>query len=367
MRAVTATFFRPDCLHFRGDVPCKPHKSHGYHCDSCPAYVRTGKRILIIKLGAMGDVIRTTPLVSRYSELYPDARFTWVTLYPDILPKDRIHEVLPLGVETVLYVSNSDWDIAINLDKEKAACALLKMVSAREKYGYILRDGVAQPVNDLAHHKFRTGLFDDDSRRNTQSYCSEIFGICGLEYRGESYLLDRQAWQGYDWDIPRDKPVIGLNTGCGDRWPTRLWSVERWVELVQRCASAGLHPLLLGGASEHERNLAIQARSGASYPGHYPLAQFISLLDQCDLLVTQVTMSLHLGLGLGKKIVLMNNIFNPHEFDLFGRGTIVMPPRSCDCYYRGQCIHGTSCMESLGAETVFDCVMVLLTTVQPTD
>ena len=54
--------FNPDCLHFKGHIPCKPHKQHGYHCADCPSYEKATKRILIIKLGAIGDVIRTTIL-----------------------------------------------------------------------------------------------------------------------------------------------------------------------------------------------------------------------------------------------------------------------------------------------------------------
>ena len=36
-----------------------------------------------------------------------------------------------------------------------------------------------------------------------------------------------------------------------------------------------------------------------------------------DLVVTAVTMAMHIALGLGKKLVLFNNIFNPHEFELY--------------------------------------------------
>lgn len=346
--------FKADCLHFLGHIPCKPHKEQGFHCENCTAYTPIEKKILIIKLGAMGDVIRTTPLITRYKKLYPHAKFTWITLFPDILPKGEIHEVYKLGVEANLYVTNTEWDIAINLDKEKEASALLKMVSAKEKYGFILKDGATQPVNDLAQHKFDTGLFDDVSKANTKNYCTEIFEICGLEYAGEPYLLDNHADKGFVWDLDRSKPIVGLNTGCGDRWTTRLWSIENWVELAKMIEKSGFTPLLLGGSQEHDRNLAIQKGSGACYLGNYPLQQFINLIDQCDLVVTQVTMGMHLTLGLGKKIVLMNNIFNAHEFDLFGKGAIVQPPKACKCFYRGSCIDGDSCMETLKPNVVLD-------------
>ncbi len=54
-----------DCRFFKGDVPCRPHKTKGVHCENCPDYDATEKNILVIKLAAIGDVIRTTPLLHR--------------------------------------------------------------------------------------------------------------------------------------------------------------------------------------------------------------------------------------------------------------------------------------------------------------
>lgn len=352
--------YKADCLHFLGHIPCKPHKEQGFHCADCPAYTPIEKRILIIKLGAIGDVIRTTPLVTRYKKLYPGAKFTWITLSPDILPKGQIHEILKLNTESVLYVQNTEWDIAINLDKEKEASALLATVQAKEKYGFVLKNGATQPVNALAEHKFLTGLFDDLSKANSKNYCTEIFELCGMEYDGEAYLLDNHADKGYVWNLDRSKPIIGFNTGCGDRWTTRLWSIDKWVELAKSVMAKGYQVLLLGGAQEHERNLEIQKRSNATYLGHFSLGQFINLIDQCDLVVTQVTMGMHLTLGLQKKIVLINNIFNSHEFDLFGKGKIIQPPKPCKCYYRGSCVDGLSCMETLSPESVEEAVLEVL-------
>jgi heptosyltransferase-2 len=67
-------------------------------------------------------------------------------------------------------------------------------------------------------------------------------------------------------------------------------------------------------------------------------------------------MGMHITLALGKKIVLMNNIFNPHEFDLFGKGEIVAPNKECKCFYRGSCLDGTSCMEELPAQKIAQAV-----------
>jgi heptosyltransferase-2 len=350
-------FYHSDCLYFRGDLPCKPHKENGYHCNNCQAYKKISKRILIIKLGAIGDVIRTTPLVGTYKSMFPDCKITWLTHTPAILPAGKIDEILKFDYASALYLENAEFDIAINLDKEKEASALLLKVKANEKYGYILKDNVSQPVNTLAHHKYHTGLFDDVSKANTLNYCQEIYAMCNLEYKGEPYQLDNHADKGYTWNqIDTSKKIVGLNTGCGDRWTTRLWPLQYFADLATQLLQKGYEVLLLGGEQEDARNKEIARLSGAKYLGFFPLPQFINLIDQCDLIVTQVTMGMHLTLGLQKKIVLMNNIFNPHEFDLFGKGRIVMPDKECVCFYRGQCKLGESCMKDLPVDKVLHTV-----------
>ena len=350
--------FKTDCLYYKGHIPCKPHKEFGYHCADCPSYKNISKRILIIKLGAIGDVIRTTPLVVKFKKMYPDCKITWLTWTPEILPSSQIDEILKWDMNSVMYVQNSSWDIAINLDKEKEAGALLKTVEATHKYGFVLKYNEIRPLNDHAVHKFLTGIFDDVSKANTKSYLQEIFEICNMQHVDEPYLMDTHDDKNYTWNLPKNKKIIGLNTGCGGRWTTRLWSIDKWVELISilKKQNPEAEILLLGGEAEDARNKEIQQRSGATYLGYFSLSQFINLVNQCELVVTQVTMGMHITLALGKKIILMNNIFNPHEFDLFGKGEIVMPDKECKCFYRGSCVDGTSCMEQLPAQKIADAV-----------
>jgi len=201
-------------------------------------------------------------------------------------------------------------------------------------------------------------MFDDVSKANTKSYLQEIFEICGLEHHGEPYLMDTHDDKGYTWNLPKGQRIIGMNTGCGGRWTTRLWSIDKWVELVALVQKQ--HPdavvLLLGGEAEDARNKEIQKRSGALYLGYFSLYEFINLVNHCEMVITQVTMGMHITLALGKKIILMNNIFNPHEFDLFGKGEIVSPDKACKCFYRGSCVDGVSCMEQLPAVKVAEAI-----------
>lgn len=342
---------KSDCLHYKGDIPCLPHKRLGYHCLDCTEYKKISKKVLIIKLGAIGDVIRTTPLLRKIREEFPNAQITWLTYYSDILSKKWINRILPVTHENLELIKNVEYDWLINLDKDSLAITLADQIAAKKKSGFTIDEfGHAKPISSKAEeHKWLTGLFDDLNKENTKHYVKEIFEICGYDFNDEEYILEAEP-SGQNWNIDKSKKVIGLNTGCGGRWISRLWKIEYWTKLAKDLLSDGYEVVLLGGEQEDERNKHIQKESGAKYFGYYSLPIFMDLLKQCETIVTAVTMAMHLAVGLRKNLILFNNIFNKNEFYLYNRGEILEPDFDCDCYYAPVCPN--DCMQYLYPETV---------------
>jgi ADP-heptose:LPS heptosyltransferase len=342
-----------DCSHFKGDIPCKYHKQEGVHCEDCKYYEPKNNIILIIKLGAVGDVIRTTALLHKIRKEHPDSLIWWLTETPEVLPK-AIDKIYPFDLKSILTLKATHFTKLINLDKDPHACGLTNELSSDQKFGFILKNGKPAPVNSLAEHKFITGLFDDISRENTKNYLQEIFEICGWKFNGEQYILDCD--DSIKWNIPNDnKKIIGLNTGCGGRWTSRLWAENNWSELIKGLQKAGFFPILLGGEQEDEKNKRLAKATGAYYPGHFTFREFISLMNQCDIIVSAVTMAMHIAIGLKKPLILMNNIFNKNEFELYGRGAIIEPDKPCKCYFSPTCKNKQYfCMDHLPPKKILD-------------
>ena len=347
-----------DCRFFRGDVPCKPHKQFGVHCvdqngNTCSYYDKIENEILIIKLGATGDVIRTTPILHPLKNKYPKSKIYWLTLSPVVVP-NLVDVVLYYKFESIEYLKSKRFDLVINLDKDVDACALAAQLEAGDKKGFILREGVQYPANKDAHHKYLTGVFDDYSKQNTKNYMEEMFEILGFNYNGEKYILPDFESLSLKWDLNKNKKIIGLNTGCGGRWTSRLWKDEFWILLAKKLLADNYEVVFLGGEQENEGNKLFAEKSGAKYLGYFSLDKFINLVAQCDLVVTAVTMAMHITLGLNKKIVLFNNIFNKHEFELFGLGEIVEPGKECKCFYKPTCSNTEyRCMDYISVDDVF--------------
>ena len=357
---ITISDLKFDCKHFKGGIPCKPNKLRGKTCLDCDEYQAIKTRILIIKLGALGDVIRTTPLLTKFREEYPNSHISWITLSPDILPKSEIDAIYKFGFESTYILRNQKFDIAINLDKEFEACALLRDVTAQNKMGYILDDDHIGIANKNAEHKLITGLFDQYSKENTKNYLIEIFELCGFEFNGEEYLLDIDSTYSVKWEslksLAQGKKIIGLNTGCGKRWLTRLWPEEYWIELIQKLQQEGYYPIVLGGPDEDEQNLKYYHATGAYYPGLHSLQEFIAIASKCDVIVSAVSMMMHIAIGVKRPLVLFNNIFNKHEFLLYNRGTIIEPTSGCDCYYGNSCTRSKHCMSDLPVSNVLNAI-----------
>lgn len=352
---------RDDCLHFNGYKPCRPHKETGVHCEECAQHRPIGFRVLILKVGLAGEVLRCMPLLRRLRALQPQAEITWVTAFPDFVPASFVDRVLKHSWETSLRLLAEDFDLLLSLDKDFEVCALAGRINAREKRGFGLnRTGRIVPLDARAETKWATGVLDDRMKANTKHYVQEMFEVCGWEWAGETYLLE---------DVPRafaktaGPPLIGLNTGASDVWRTRLWPDEHWAELIRQLQAQGLRTVLLGGPAEDVRNRDLAARTGARYEGVRPVKEFCSLVDTTDLVVTAVTMALHVAIALGKPVVLFNNIFNGHEFHLYGRGTRLEPGLPCQgCYkprFDARC-PVSNCMALIAPERVLAAVQAWL-------
>lgn len=68
----------PACKRFSGYKPCFP--DHNCWEDGCKDYIPVGKKILIINLDAMGDVLMTTAQLPSIKRKYPESTIYWITL-----------------------------------------------------------------------------------------------------------------------------------------------------------------------------------------------------------------------------------------------------------------------------------------------
>src|SRR3989344_3017595 len=109
--------------------------------------------ILIIKLGAMGDVLRMTSILKPLKEKYESSRVTWVTKKG---PKELL-ENNPF-VDAIVLMSDAqkgalkgkEFDLVLSFDDEEEACGLASAVSSKKITGAYLKGGKCLYTDDAS-------------------------------------------------------------------------------------------------------------------------------------------------------------------------------------------------------------------------
>lgn len=335
-----------------------------------------GKRILIVKLAAIGDVLRTTPLLSGLKRAYPHSHITWVVdqeAHPLLQNTPLIDRLLPFAFPSLLPLEVENFDLIIGLEKEPRGAALVSKCRGQEKKGFGLGpEGNVRPLNPASDYAFFLGLSDElKFFQNKKTYPELIFEVAELDYRKDEYLLGLRpediAWAeklAGRLGLKKGGKIIGLNTGAGDVFANKAWTREGYIQLIKRLKrEPRTRLLLLGGPKEKERNSQIlrQAGEAASDTGcENTLGQFAALINLCDLVVTGDTTALHIAIALKKKVVALFGPTCAEEIELYGRGEKIISSLPCAPCYRRSCQVSPNCMQNIKAEEVMEKIRALL-------
>jgi heptosyltransferase-2 len=362
-----------DCRYFLGYKPCPFRRE----CEECPHYALFGKRILIIKLAAMGDVLRTTPLLRGLRTKNPVCHITWLT-EPNVVPIlqgiSEIDRLLPCTADTVLQMEMEAFDELYCFDKEVRATALAMKVRADRKVGFGMSPfGNVICLNEESEYAYELGINDSlKFRTNSKTYPELVFECAGLPYSGpREYILPdlaREIEQAKKWllsqGVQAEDLKVGLNTGAGEVFATKKWTEEGYVQLADRLVKElGAQVLLLGGPGEVERNHRIAAAT--QHPvlntgNANPIREFAGIVGNCDLVVTGDTLAMHLAIGLKIPVLVILGPTCHQEIELYGRGAKIVSGFECSPCYRSICPRDLTCMEGISVSSVFDSAAELL-------
>ena len=366
---------KPDCKFFPGDKPCKHHKQEGIVCSDCSHYSPKGTMILIVKLDAIGDVLRTTSVLHALKNKYPDSYITWLTKSnaSGIFKNNGfVDEVLRYeDAHTAAVLSRVHYDVVINLDPSPVSSSRASLAKGAEKIGFgINSKGNVFPFNKEAEEWFEMGAFDHLKAMNKKTYQQVIHEICSLPYSKDEIILNLTDEESlfaktfYDANkLSKYKKIIGINAGASSRWQFKKWRFEGYVELMKalykkyNCAF-----LLFGGKNEEALNAELAAACSHVYDtgSENTLRQFASYVDLCDVLVTGDTLALHVAAALKVPAVCIFGPTSNAEIEDYGIIRKVFPDMDCLVCYKNTCDFKPNCMELVSADMVLNEVTTLL-------
>ncbi|HXE91907.1 MAG TPA: glycosyltransferase family 9 protein [Terriglobales bacterium] len=311
------------------------------------------ERILIVRLGAMGDVIHGLPAAAALRRAFPAATIGWVVEprwqellcaagTPRIGPRspsrplvDALH-VLDTRALRKTPASPSTWkaartelsevraaryEIALDLQGLMKSALVAKLSGARRRIGF------AQP-KERAAAVFYTRSLEARGTHVVERYLSLVATLTGgtLGSPPPAELPrdpESQTWCEGLLNIRGISGFALLNPGAG--WGAKLWPAERYGEVARALAQAGLYSLVNAGPGEEElAQKVVTASRGTAQIVSPALGQLIALTRRARLFVGGDSGPLHLAAALGVPVVALFGPTDPARNGPFGTRSEVL-------------------------------------------
>jgi heptosyltransferase-2 len=344
-------------------MPCTFHKKDGRLCDGCTDYDPIKTRILVIKLAAVGDVLRTTSILPPLKQKYPGSEITWVTkasAAPLLKGNTFVDRLLLVEENYVAFLKHEQFDVGICLDADPLSATIHSLAECATRFGFVTdKAGKVTTVNEAALEWWHMGVNDDLKKKNRKTYQQIMYEICGLPlptHPPQLTMSDETLTFGRDFlkrnGVNSSGKVIGINTGGGGRWQYKKWTFEGYIGFIELLNKSHPHAklLLFGGPEEVDLNRRILAAVGNKVIDggcNNSLMEFSSLINTVDLLLTSDSLAMHMGVALGKATVVLVGPTSPWELDVFGNGDIIHSDIECLVCYLSRCDKVVTCMNTL--------------------
>ena len=354
------------CRYYRASRPCIFNKADGSECPSCSHVSVFRERILIIKLDAIGDVLRSASLLPAIIAAHDAPYVAWMTK-PESVElvgmMQSVDEVIELSHAGLARITAGGWTRVYSLSNDMTSASLATITpAAQPPVGYYLIDGAITPSNDAARHWLEMAAFDRLKRANTHSYQAHMLAILGTDRTSIPRPALRISGALRAATIARlaalfpgsQRRKVAINVGSGGRWPKKMLSDAQIIAFIGRIRTqADVDIVLVGGAAEVPKSQAILAgftgddRVKAALTER-SIPEFVALLDQMDVLFCGDTLALHIATAVGLPTVAVFGPTSIAEIPEFDGLVTKAYTRELDCLVcYGDCDKARNCMTVL--------------------
>lgn len=367
----------PKCKKYSGYKPCKPY----YNCleSGCAEEneCAMGKKILIISLDALGNVLANTPLLYALKRKYPVSTIHWMTMpnAEKILFNNKyIDELFLWDEESRMIARNIEYDIVLNGDKSLYACAFANETKSKIKLGFVLNeDGKIIPANDAAMYSYILGIDDQKKfRENTKTGVEIINDVFELEYKRDRYVFEfsdeeKEYIAGYKKSIKfnDNKVYVGFNTGCSELFPNKKMTVEQHIYIIKKILkNKNIIVMLLGGREDTLRNKQIHKSFSKELrkriintPSTEGIRRGACYMSVPDIVVSGDSFGMHLAIALKKYVVAWFGLSCQAEIELYDYGVKLYPKDlKCSPCWKRVCPYNLECIEMIDLDRIVETI-----------
>lgn len=357
------------------------------------------RKILLIKLSAVGDVIHTIPVLNKLRRRYPSARIDWLAT-PAIAELLRYHPAITNVVEFARNEWRQPWrwsalansarlaaklnavgyDLVIDMHGQFRTAVLAFATGAPVRVGFdrpraqVWQASARALPPNARKHAWR------GAREGSWLAYTHHMAVPTLDVHAvDRYLrvapmlgLDAEAAD-FSFTIPdsasnrienllRRHGIGGklLTIAPGTIWETKHWRSERFAEVALHFMRKGFGVVLIGSAREIPtcREVAAASPGVANLAGETTLTELAAVIRRSTICLTNDSGPMHLAVALDRPVV---SVFGPTDalwIGPYGRSdAVVQAHLECSpCYLRvlSRCPHDHACMRAITSAAVID-------------
>jgi lipopolysaccharide heptosyltransferase II len=332
----------------------------------------SARRILLVRLDSLGDVIMTTPAIAAVRAARPDAHLALLTS-----PAGAAVASLMPGIDATI-VYEAPWMKAgastPSEDRAFIEClaargfdaAILFTVFSQNPLPAALMLRLAGIPLVLAHSRERAYRLLSDEVPDPEP-------AAGIRHEVERQLalVATLGWHARDDRLQlvpaaearaaarRRLAALGLAPRAfavlhaGASAPSRRWPAARFAAVAQRLATRGCPALVVGDAREAALAAAVAGRRGRSLAGELTLAELAALIADARLFIGNNSGPMHVAAAMGTPVVALYAGTNPQHTPWRVPAAVLSAAVPCAPCFRSVCPEGHHrCLGDISVEAV---------------
>lgn len=316
------------------------------------------KKILIIRAGAIGDVVHTSNLFRSIKQAYPQVSIHYLTselIKPLLIEDPDINKVYTINPKFKLFSSytkelantlkNEKYDLVINLQPSFKIKCLIFLARIKKQLVY-KKSFKMHAVTNFWH----TGLKAFPEMKELEAL--------------KLYLPKANIENAKEKLKDFKKPVIIVNAGgVLSKRQGRTYPVDKWVELGNALQKKYNGTIILNGAKEDKEILTPlnEIKNSVNYIGELSLIDACAVIEQADLMISGDSGPLHIATALGVKSVGLYGSMPAKRTGCYSCGVNIVSSMECVPCNRRKCKFlkktkkvYTPCMENISIDEILD-------------
>ena len=313
------------------------------------------KRILMITLSNVGDIILTTPVIRALSKEFPEARL-------DVMVGPQGKEIFdhdPRVFKVIIY------------DKHMPIAEKRRLQLKLKKLHYDLVVDIRNTVFPLLiGPKYRTATIQKFPRSITHKRMHHLYRLKSVGIDNLEELPYIHVTKEDDEQVDRllrangiTDPIVVINAGAKSH--LKRWTADGFAKVADRLITEDSANVVFVGLKEDEPIVkevtARMKHKGHDLIGKTNIRQLAGLLKRSKLLITNDSAPLHLGCAVGTKVLALFGPTDHRKYGPTGEFDVVIREKlSCAPCERAECVRNYECMRLISSDAVFDAAKMII-------